>query len=150
MDALFHTRHFSLREANALVPTLQRSFVQARSLREELQPIQSRLRESSLPFEGGEIEIDPDQPQPMRELQARGKELAASLIALFHDLAQLGIEVKAVDGLCDFRTRFGGRTVYLCWRFGEERITHFHELGTGFSGRKPLPEGAEFVGELLH
>jgi hypothetical protein len=150
MDALFHTRHFSLREANVLVPMLQRTFVQARSVRDELQKVQARLKERGLPAESEEIEVDPAQPPAVRELQARGKELAANLMATLQEVAQLGIEVKGADGLCDFRTRLAGRTVYLCWRFGEEKITHFHELHTGFSGRKPLPEGAEFVGELLH
>ena len=27
-----------------------------------------------------------------------------------------------------------------CWKFGEERITHWHELEAGFAGRQPLPE----------
>jgi hypothetical protein len=40
--------------------------------------------------------------------------------------------------------------VYLCWRFGEQGIVHWHELDTGFAGRKPLPEDAEFQGDLLH
>jgi hypothetical protein len=71
-------------------------------------------------------------------------------MAALREIAELGIEVKAADGLCDFRSRHQGRTVYLCWRFGEDRITHFHELDTGFGGRKALPDDGVFVGELLH
>jgi hypothetical protein len=80
--------------------------------------------------------------------------MTLSLHGELHDclreVAELGIEIKALDGLCDFRSRYGGRVVFLCWRFGEDRITHFHELEGGFAGRKPLPEGGEFAGELLH
>jgi hypothetical protein len=40
--------------------------------------------------------------------------------------------------------------VYLCWRFGEDRIGHWHELDGGFAGRRPLPADGDFVGDLLH
>jgi hypothetical protein len=150
MDAHFHVRHFSLREANALVPVLQRTFAQARTLQAKLAPVQKQLEEHGLPSEPEEIDVDPAQPPILRELQARGRELGQSLLSALSEVSQLGIEVKAADGLCDFRTRLGGRTVYLCWRFGEERITHYHDLASGYAGRKPLPDGADFVGELLH
>jgi hypothetical protein len=33
--------------------------------------------------------------------------------------------------------------VYLCWKLGEDRVEHWHELDTGFSGRQSLTEVAE-------
>ena len=42
------------------------------------------------------------------------------------------------EGLVDFIGRHEGRDVYLCWKLGEERITHWHELNAGFAGRKPV------------
>ena len=41
-------------------------------------------------------------------------------------------------GLVDFLHLREGREVNLCWRFGEERITHWHGLGEGYAKRKPL------------
>ena len=41
-------------------------------------------------------------------------------------------------GLVDFLHLRGGREVNLCWRFGEERITHWHGLDEGYARRKPL------------
>ena len=41
-------------------------------------------------------------------------------------------------GLVDFKHLRSGREVNLCWRFGEQRITHWHGLDEGFAGRKPL------------
>jgi hypothetical protein len=150
MEPIYRTRQFSLREANALVPLLKRTFTRARELREELGKLLARLRELGHPAEEDSIEVDESAPPAVKSLQARGQELVRNLLGELREVAQLGIEVKASDGLCDFRSRMGGRLVYLCWRFGEEQITHFHELHTGFAGRKPLPEGAEFIGELLH
>ena len=61
---------------------------------------------------------------------------ATSCIHVPHD------EVKDPDqGLIDFRTKRRGREVYLCWKLGEgDRVAFWHDLETGFSGRRPLAE----------
>ncbi len=41
-------------------------------------------------------------------------------------------------GLVDFPGEHEGRRVWLCWQLGEERVAHWHELDTGFIGRRPL------------
>jgi hypothetical protein len=41
-------------------------------------------------------------------------------------------------GLVDFLHRREGREVNLCWRYGEDRITHWHGLGEGYAKRKLL------------
>ncbi len=42
------------------------------------------------------------------------------------------------SGLVDFLHLRDGREVNLCWRYGEERITHWHGLNEGYASRKPL------------
>ena len=32
-----------------------------------------------------------------------------------------------------------GRLVFLCWRLGEDAVTHWHELDAGVAGRQPIP-----------
>lgn len=76
----------------------------------------------------------------VRELddeEAIGRELLA--------LEQLGIEVKAAEGLVDFRSLRDGEVVYLCWRFPEAAVTHWHRLDAGFAGRRPISEGDDFA-----
>lgn len=41
-------------------------------------------------------------------------------------------------GLVDFPALQGGREIYLCWKYGEETISFWHEIDAGFSGRQPL------------
>ena len=41
-------------------------------------------------------------------------------------------------GLVDFLHLRDGREVNLCWRYGEQKITHWHGLDEGYSSRKPL------------
>jgi hypothetical protein len=55
-------------------------------------------------------------------------------------LEQLGIEVKAPDGLVDFRSMRDGEVVYLCWKFPEAKIEHWHRIEAGFSGRRRIEE----------
>ena len=41
-------------------------------------------------------------------------------------------------GLVDFYSLREDRPIFLCWRLGEDRITHWHEVDSGFSGRQPI------------
>ncbi|MBI5932683.1 MAG: DUF2203 domain-containing protein [Chloroflexi bacterium] len=56
---------------------------------------------------------------------------------LLHQINDMGIEVKDLSaGLIDFPALYEDRIVYLCWKFGEDRVQFWHELESGFSGRK--------------
>jgi len=51
----------------------------------------------------------------------------------------MGIIIKDLDvGLCDFPHMKDGRVVYLCWKLGEDEVSWWHEIESGFSGRRPL------------
>ena len=61
------------------------------------------------------------------------------LDALLHRVQDMGIEVKdMMIGLVDFPALRDGREVYLCWKYGEDRIQFWHEIEAGFSGRQPI------------
>ena len=150
MDAPLPTRLFSLRDANALVSTLQGEFVRARELRDHLMALQEKLSAEGRSIEGPEIEVDPAASPEVQRLQGKAVAIIARLRELLREVSELGVEVKQADGLVDFRSKLKGRTVYLCWKFGEERVTHYHELDSGLAGRRQLPDDGEFVGDLLH
>ena len=60
---------------------------------------------------------------------------------LVHRILATGAEIKDLNsGLLDFRALRGGREVYLCWKHGESAIEFWHELDTGFAGRRPIEE----------
>jgi hypothetical protein len=55
------------------------------------------------------------------------------------ELRRLNVELKDYfTGLVDFRCMMDDREVYLCWRLGEPQVAHWHELDSGFSGRRKL------------
>ena len=58
---------------------------------------------------------------------------------LMHRIEGMGCEVKGIrEGLVDFPSLREGKEVYLCWRMPEKEILFWHDLNTGFSGRKPI------------
>jgi hypothetical protein len=51
----------------------------------------------------------------------------------------MGILVKDIDsGLIDFLSIRNGREVYICWKYGEEELAFWHDINTGFPGRRPI------------
>ncbi|MBI4051663.1 MAG: DUF2203 family protein [Elusimicrobia bacterium] len=49
------------------------------------------------------------------------------------------------SALVDFPFKLNGEEVYLCWKFGEKEIQHYHGTEEGFAARKSLPRNL-----LLH
>ena len=41
-------------------------------------------------------------------------------------------------GLVDFPAIVDGREVYLCWELGEDEVSFWHDLSSGYRGREPL------------
>jgi hypothetical protein len=55
------------------------------------------------------------------------------------ELEGIGCVFKGFEGgLVDFYSLREDRPIFLCWRLGEVRIGHWHEIDTGFGGRQPI------------
>jgi hypothetical protein len=75
-------------------------------------------------------------------MRAAAEQHVARLNALQEELREVGCELKDwKTGLVDFPAIHDGRQVWLCWKLGEERVSHWHELHEGFSGRKLVVPG---------
>ncbi len=65
--------------------------------------------------------------------------LAQRLARKLEKLEEMGCYVKDLDiGIVDFLCRFEGRDVFLCWKLGEPRVTHWHEINEGFAHRQAI------------
>lgn len=70
----------------------------------------------------------------------RDKSLEKAKNAL-SEINAVGVQVKDLDiGLLDFPCEVEGEIILLCWKMGEETITHWHGMEEGFAGRKPVDE----------
>lgn len=66
---------------------------------------------------------------------------AARVDGYLAELAQVGCVFKGFEeGLVDYYSLREDRLVFLCWRYGEERISHWHEVDGGFAGRQPVDD----------
>lgn len=131
-------RVFSIEEVDALIPELSHRVRAQLALGAEIEGLVRRLsRETGAPV----ASLDPD-PEESQEMQALREKVRGSIERYekgWRDIQNLGAIVKDTSmGLLDFYGRLEGRLVWLCWRFGEEKLGYYHELDTGFSGRREL------------
>ena len=128
-------RFFSLEEATALLPRLGEIVREMQSKKPQLDALREELGEMTETASGNGHLVENDMRQKRRQAQI----LVERLNELITELNGMGCELKGVEeGLVDFPAQREGRTVYLCWKLGEDSIDWWHELDTGFSGRKPL------------
>ena len=125
---MIHERHYSLVEANALLPKLEALLGELRDARERLTDaeLHDALRGAAPSNGGGRA----GRTVGEAFLQVRG---------MLGALEQLSLVVRDLDrGLVDFPAILGGREAYLCWQIGEREIGFWHGLEEGFAGRRPI------------
>ena len=122
-------RHFTVEEANALLPRI-------RSLVKSVLAARQRI-----------LDAQPEVwPVLEKAVGNGGSKKAGALVEDFkkvdngvQTIQRLGVVVKDVNtGLIDFPALRGDREVFLCWRYGEPAVAHWHELHTGFAGRQAI------------
>jgi hypothetical protein len=126
-------QRFTVDQANRTIPLVRRI---VRDLVDGFATWQARVRE----FEVATAQSRADRPSARaEELQRDTQRLAQEIQGFVSELRGLGVEPKGFDiGLVDFPSEVGGRTVYLCWKLGEESVQYWHEADAGYSGRQPL------------
>ena len=131
-------RVYSVAEVDALIPELARRVGVQLALGVRIHAGLRQLAETG----GGVPRTLDDRASDSdgsRRLKRELREMAASYEAGWGAIQDLGAVVKDPEtGLLDFYGRIEGRLVWLCWRFGEERLEYYHDLDTGFSGRRQI------------
>lgn len=141
-------RVFTIEEVDALIPELSRRVSAQLALGAEIESLVRKLARDT----GGPVaSLEPseaDSPDT-RRLRAQTRRCVERYEQGWRDIQGLGAVVKDTSmGLLDFYGRLEGRLVWLCWRFGEERLGYYHELDVGFAGRQSL--GAETRQRVLN
>lgn len=133
-------RYFTVAEANRTLPLVRRivediveGYAELRMYREVLA---SRAGENGDPKPASEAEA--------AVLESRIRQRLDQLAGYLAELEQIGCELKDFSlGLVDFRAKYQGRTVLLCWKRGEPAVEHWHEIHAGYAGRQPITEEFE-------
>lgn len=127
-------RLFTVDEANSLLPEIAKAMKEIQFHRNTM----LQIAHSKDEIAGGNGNIL-DSPQQFKEdVEAIGNSIDR-IRDLVDQINSTGAEVKDIErGLVDFPHIRDGKVVFLCWTVGEEQITYWHDLDSGFSGRKPL------------
>jgi hypothetical protein len=130
-------KYFSVEEANKALPLVKAIVADIVRQWHVVNELRGRLSALLRP-DRKRLDDDPygeELKQSQAEMEAEEEKLRG-----YHDeLTKLGVELKGVDGLCDFPSLMDGREVLLCWRPGEPSVQFWHEVHAGFAGRQPLP-----------
>ena len=123
------TQFYDLDEANARLPEVREVLTLLRDQREELVRLRDRTR-------------DPDlEDDESRRIHLRMQGIVDQMQAAVAQLVSWDVTLRDIQsGLIDFPALVNGRQVCLCWRLGEDSVEWWHELTTGFSGRRRIAE----------
>lgn len=142
-------RLYTPEEADRLVPQLEEAFATIERHRGVLRGLVGELESLG-------VDLAARVPPEVLARPGIGAKVARALVEhrairkVVEALEETGVEVKAIDGLCDVRSRYDGRIVYLCWRRGEPGFLFWHELDSGFRGRQRILRTSDFEGTLLN
>ena len=129
-------QYFTLAQAEKLIPEVEQVLKRLLAIQETL----SAFDEVKLNFE--------DEFKGVVHHIVKNKNFHKLNFDLYRGIEQMldmGVILKALNlGLIDFYSKHENREIFLCWKLGESRIEHWHEINTGFSGRRPIAEIKKF------
>ncbi|MDP4176113.1 MAG: DUF2203 domain-containing protein [Bacteroidota bacterium] len=123
-DTMKIVKFFTPEEAKRTLPLVKRIIRDIINSGEMMRSIASELN--------GSVIDDP-------EIQA----IASNINGFITELEEIGCFYKDWNftiGLVDFPSIIEGKEVMLCWRSDEPEIRYFHDMDSGYAGRKPIPE----------
>ena len=127
MSRLFQ-KHYTRDEAEALLPSIVRWFQDLDELRHRLHSLTRELEPS---LDQG-TDIGGESVNSAIRIESRIQEI-------LQEFGLREIQIKDPDRwLIDFPAIIGDREVFLCWQKGETCVEFWHDLQTGFTGRRPL------------
>lgn len=121
-------KHYTVAEAEALLPQIRLWLEQLHRLRTEIERLDSHIgRSVAHGADAGGSLVD------------RWTRAMADLRDVFREFQRREIHIKDLErGLVDFPALVGGNEVFLCWESGEDKIEFWHDLDSGFAGRERL------------
>lgn len=133
-------KYFTLEEAEALLPKVQKHMTKIMTLHDELLALSGvKVHAETMDMTAHILAIN---------INKRYHELSFKYFAELESLTRLGCYVKDVSmGVVDFYTRFGEKDILLCWQYDEPTLLFFHEEHTGYEGRKPISQLKEKLAE---
>ena len=127
---------FSREEAEALLPRLS-------AMVRDLQGKREKIISLEVEIDALELVTDRrDDSGASPPLSKKVDEYTRTMTAFYtgvDEIHSLGCFLKDLEmGLIDFYTVQKNRGVFLCWKLGESRIEHWHDIDKGFTSREKI------------
>ena len=130
-------RTYELHEANQMLPRVRRLVGQIVELTAQLDDLTDQVRISE--YKMRRAGCGPSDRDRFEKSSAALRGAEDDLVTALRGLEELGVQLKDPrSGLVDFLSYRNGQLVELCWQLGEDRVAHWHRIGEGYPGRKPL------------
>ena len=129
-------KYFTLDQANKTLPLVRR-------IVSDITSLHPKWRDLVYRYELVAAQSDPKWGESTEQVDLRMQieSVARQINGYMVELEEIGCVFKGFEeGLVDFYGQLDGRDMFWCWKQGEERISHWHELEAGFAGRQPIPE----------
>lgn len=128
MDEHRYSRHFTVDEANAVLPFIA--------------PLLHNIRAILADLKAWESEI----LRALHGQRGNGTPMAPEVVGALERLQRLSDEVESYGcivkdhqhGIVDFPALLDGQEVFLCWQYGEESVQFWHPLDEGFAARSRI------------
>jgi hypothetical protein len=122
--------HFTLNQANEILPSIIEKFKKIIFMKNEVIRIQS------------DLETNQKYMINFKDYIIKKQELNSAITNFYKSIEELeatGVAIKSIDqGLLDFPSLMFNEEIWLCWKEGETEIKFWHGKDEGFNGRKPI------------
>ncbi|MBI2660960.1 DUF2203 domain-containing protein [Candidatus Woesearchaeota archaeon] len=126
-------KYFTIDDANREIPKIRIIIAKLKSLNKAISGL------SSIKVSFTDEEEYSNYSGTLTKLNREFHKLSFDFYSELEKLDKIGCILKDLEtGLIDFYCRFEGRDIFLCWKMGENRISHWHEVDSGFSGRQRI------------
>lgn len=126
---------FTLEEANALLPKLTEMIRDLQSKREKILSLEVEIDALELVTEKDDSGASPAMSKRVDEYTRT----MAAFYGLVDEIHGMGCFLKDVDmGLIDFYSVQDKQGIFLCWKLGEKKIEHWHDINKGFDSREKI------------
>lgn len=132
---------FTLNEANELLPQLKEDLLQLQQLTAQFENQYLNYQKEKVAYEQAYV-AGQGSRDPFFEQESQLEFLKIEADLLIENFSRKGVLLKMINpGLIDFPAVLNGENILICWKEGEQHISHYHGWHDGFVGRKPFPEG---------
>ncbi len=122
--------YFTIKTANKILPSVIEKFQNLKKEKNEVMKLEHKLQTSI---------SSSNQLDQYVTLKQELNHAITKFYQAITELEETGVMIKDIEqGLLDFPSKRFDEEIWLCWKEGETEIKFWHEIDSGFNGRKPI------------